>query len=177
VTAESPSEPGEPAGDSWFDEPDPGVAPRRTLGRVVVMLLGAAFLGASLAIGAISIDRGAVPPFRPSLAEVDLAQVTRGDKGVRVKGVAHYAGMVELRSRDGAHVVYLYPLLSTYDGHDAHAVVRTHRKPGRLVELETVEVEGIARHPRFLLPWDAWEVMVGRGYRFDDDYVLIDAFD
>jgi hypothetical protein len=159
---------------AWFDAAPPIEGrPRR---RAFLVILGALALGTLIGIGAISIDRGALPPFRPKVHDRSLEEITRSDRGVRVKGIAHYEGLVELRSRDGAHVVYLYPLLATFQGHDAHVVVRTHEKPGR-VEYEQVEVEGIARHPRFLFPWDAWEAMVGKGFRFDDDYVLIDAFD
>ena len=142
----------------------------------MLVILAALALGTAIGVGAISIDRGAVPPFRPAVHDRSLPDVTRADKGVRLKGIAHYAGLVELRSKDGAHVVYLYPLLSTFQGHEAHVVVRTHRKPPH-VDYEQVEIEGIARHPRFLFPWDAWEAMVGKGFRFDDAYVLVDAFD
>jgi hypothetical protein len=159
---------------AWFDAaPVIEARPRR---RAVLVIVVALALGTAIGIGAISIDLGAIPPFRPAVHDRSLTEITRADMGVRVKGIAHYAGLVELRSKDGAHVVYLYPLLATFQGHDAHVVVRTHRKPDH-VEYEQVEVEGIARHPRFLFPWDAWEAMVGKGYRFDDDYVLIDAFD
>jgi hypothetical protein len=145
--------------------------------RAILVIGGALFLGTAIGIGAVSVDRGAVPPFRPTLQARGLAELSRADTGVRVEGIAHYQGLVTLSSRDGAHVVYLYPLLEKYQGRDAHVVVRTHRKPPPGVELEAVEVVGIARHPRFLFPWDAWEAMVGRGYRFDEDYVLVDAFD
>ena len=159
---------------AWFDAaPEIEARPRR---RAIVVIVAALALGVAIGIGAISIDRGAVPPFRPQIHDRSLEDVTRADRGVRVKGIAHYAGLVELRSKDGAHVVYLYPLLPTFQGHEAHVVVRTHKKPPH-VEYAQVEVEGIARHPRFLFPWDAWEAMVGKGFRFDDDYVLIDAFD
>ena len=163
-----------PHESAWFDAtPEIEARPRR---RALLVILAALALGPAIGIGAISLDRGAVPPFRPAVHDRTLEEITRADKGVRVKGVAHYAGLVELRSKDGKHVVYLYPLLSTFQGHDAHVVVRTHKKPDH-VEYEQVVVEGIARHPRFLFPWDAWEAMVGKGYRFDDDYGLIDAFD
>jgi hypothetical protein len=161
---------------SWFEADTDSPAPRRTR-RAALVVLGAALLGTAIGVGAITVDRGAVPPFRPAIHDRSLTELTRGDRGVRVKGIAHYAGLVELRSKDGAHVVYLYPLLATFQGSDAHVVVRTHRKPDAMVEYEAVVVEGIARHPRFLLPWDAWEAMVGKGFRFDEDYVLIDAFD
>jgi hypothetical protein len=163
-----------PPESAWFDAaPAIEARPRR---RALLVILLALALGFAIGIGLISYDRGAVPPFRPAIHDRSLEEVTRADKGVRVKGIAHYAGLVEMRSKDGAHVVYLYPLLPTFQGHDAHVVVRTHKKPDH-VEYEQVVVEGIARHPRFLFPWDAWEAMVGKGYRFDDDYVLIDAFD
>jgi hypothetical protein len=159
---------------AWFEgAPEIEARPRR---RAILVIVAALVLGTSIGVGAITFDRGAVPPFRPTIHDRSLEEITRADRGVRVQGIAHYEGLVELRSRDGAHVVFLYPLLSSFQGRDAHVVVRTHRKPGRL-EYEQVEVEGIARHPRFLLPWDAWEAMVAKGFRFDDDYVLIEAFD
>ncbi len=171
------SEREQPSAESaWFDAASEIETPR-TSRRALLVIAGALVLGAAIGIGVISVDRGAVPPFRPTIHERSLSELTRSDRGVRVKGIAHYEGLIELRSKDGAHVVYLYPLLATYQGHDAHVVVRTHRKPARLVEYEQIEVEGIARHPRFLFPWDAWEAMVGKGFRFDDDYVLVDAFD
>jgi hypothetical protein len=161
---------------AWFDAAPEIEEPRSSRGPIAV-IVAALILGTAIGIGAISIDRGAVPPFRPAIHERSVQELTRADRGVRVKGIAHYAGLVELRSRDGVHVVYLYPLLATFQGRDSHVVVRTHRKPAPRVEYEQVEVEGIARHPRFLFPWDAWEAMVAQGFRFDDDYVLIDAFD
>lgn len=166
-----------PDGDAWFDaQPasEPISSPTR---RLLAVVLGGFAVGAAIGIAAISIDRGAVPPFRPPIEDVALPDLTRAHTGVRVHGIAHYGGMVALRSKDGAHAVYLYPLMTGYTGNQAHVVVRTHDRPDPALQYEAVTVEGIARHPRFLFPWDAWEAMVGKGFRFDDDYVLLDAFD
>ena len=143
------------------------------------VVLGSAALGTLLAVGLIWIDRGAPPGFRPPLVDRTVETVTRADKGVRIHGYAHYGARVELHAPEGRPSTYLFPLLAPMDtsGRQAHVVVRTKRAPDPLLGVEELTVEGVARNPLALVPMTAWEQMVGRGYRFDDDYVVVVTFD
>src|SRR6185503_17216659 len=63
--------------DAWFES---ALEPRRR--RPVLLVLAALVAGAAIGIGAISIDRGAIPPFRPAVHDMALADLTRADHGV-----------------------------------------------------------------------------------------------
>jgi len=100
---------------------------------------------------------------------------------VQVEGTAHYTAVVRqteaggLLSDDVVH--YLFPLLTKgdHDGREVRVLVRTTRKPERLVTYETMELSGriIAATPK-LVPY-ATEIQLGKsgGYFFTDDLVVL----
>ena len=56
-------------------------------------------------------------------------------------------------------------------------MVRTRREPNGFYGFEDLTVEGLARPPGRLVPRQARETLLAKGYVFDDHYVLIEEFE
>ncbi len=136
-------------------------------------------LVATVALGLYCWDRGAFPGFRPTIVDVAVQDISRKNRGVRVRGTAHLSVRIQQKTADGSVVWHLFPLLPEGDleARDVRAVVRTTRAPGALYAYEDMTVEGLARPPGSLVPQPAREALRNSGYFLTDDFVLIDAFD
>ena len=146
--------------------------------KILIAILVPCALVAAGTIGVVWWDRGAPPGFRPTLHDVDVLDVSRDHRGVRIKGTAHYT--VRVRQTMGSGEVFtLFPLMEREDvmGRQIHVLVRSTRLPDELTTFEDLTVEGLARPPGRLVGHTVRDALEDGGYHFDDDYVLIESFD
>jgi hypothetical protein len=138
---------------------------------VGVPILGV--LGAAVAFA--WIDRGAPPGFRPPVVPIELSEVTRDSKGVRLVGTAHYLGIRQTVSGGGPDH-YVFALFPTGDtqSRSIHVLVRTTRPPEDLLDYADITVEGLARAPGYEIPVTTIEAIRKRGYTLEHDAVLIE---
>ena len=146
--------------------------------RMLVLVVGVsivAVLGSAVAFA--WIDRGAPPGFRPPIVPVEVSAVTRENKGVRLVGTAHYLGIRQTVS-GGRPDHYVFALFSTGDtqSRSIHVLVRTTRPPEALADYANITVEGLARTPGYEIPVTTIEAIRKRGYRLEQDAVLIEEF-
>jgi hypothetical protein len=146
--------------------------PARTLLLTMIPIVG--IIGGAIAFG--WLDRGALPGFRPPIVDVDVSAVTLENKGVRVRGTAHYLGIRQTVS--GGTDRYVFALFPTGDmeSRSIHVLVRTTRKPEELADYANITVEGLARAPSYEIPVTTIEAIRKRGYTLEQDAVLIEEF-
>jgi len=130
-------------------------------------------------LGIIWWDRGALPGMRPTVHDVTVQNISRDDRGVRVRGTAHYSVRLQQRNEDRTETWYLFPLMAKGDlnNKDVRVIVRTSREPDSLYSFEDLQVEGLARPPGRLVPIQARDALFHEGYMLDDGFVLIEAFE
>ena len=145
--------------------------------KLILTIMGPVVLVGSIVIGVIWWDRGAPPGFRPPVVDVALSEISHDDRGVRVEGTAHYELRIQQELGDTTYI--LYPLMERGDttGRTIRAMVRTAQVPDRLLSYEDVTVEGLCRPPGRLVSRSVIEALLARGYDFEEDFVLILAFD
>ena len=144
--------------------------------RKVVAVVGGPFvLVAAVAIGVVWWDRGAPPGFDPPIFDVEIEEITRDHRGVRLKGTGHYEAKV-LQTASNGDTWTLFPLFPTGDtiGREVHVLVRTTLVPDDLYSFEDLVIEGMARPPGRLVPRAAREAIYDRGYSLTEDYVLVE---
>jgi hypothetical protein len=132
---------------------------------------------AGSAIGLAWWDRGALPGFNPTPHPVEIAQVTRDHRGVRLTGTAHYE--VRLRQKmEGGDVFSMFPLMKSGDtmSREIKVLVRTPRSPEDMVTYEDMVVDGLALPPGRLVSPDVRDKLEEGGYLFAEDFVLVEAF-
>ncbi len=147
--------------------------------RKLVLVIGVPFLlVASVTIGVIWWDRGAPPGFDPPVVDVEISDINREHRGVRIRGTGHYEARVQQRSANG-ETWTLFPLFPKGDtlSREAHVLVRTTREIDTLYGFEDLTVEGMARPPGRLVPRAAREAIYDRGYALTDKFVLIEEFE
>ncbi len=122
-------------------------------------------------------DHGALPGFRPRIVDVTPTTISRDNRGVRLRGTAHYAAT--LKQKVGDETYYLFPLFPERDttSRTIRVMVRTRRKPDPLYTYGDLTVEGLARPPGSLVPGYAQDELRERGYDFAEGWVLVLAFD
>jgi hypothetical protein len=146
--------------------------PVRTLLLAMIPILGV--LGSAVAFE--WVDRGAPPGLRPPLVDVDVAAVTRANKGVRLVGTAHYLGIRQTVNGGPDHYVFALFPTGDMEGRSIHVLVRTTRKPEELADYANVKVEGIAREPGYEIPATTIDAIRKRGSTLQQDAVLVDEF-
>jgi hypothetical protein len=132
---------------------------------------------AGSAIGLAWWDRGALPGFDPTPHPVEIAQITRDHRGVRLTGTAHYE--VRLRQKmEGGDVFSMFPLMKSGDtmSREIKVLVRTPRSPEDIVTYEDMVVDGLARPPGRLVSPDVKDKLEEGGYHFAEGFVLVEAF-
>jgi len=146
-----------------------------TLRKVMAVVGGPFVVVAGVAFGVVWWDRGAPPGFDPPIVDVEIGQITRDNRGVRLTGTAHYEAKVRQTASNGDSWT-LFPLFPAGDtiGREVHVLVRTTLEPEDLYSFEDLVVEGMARPPGRLVPRAAREAIYDRGYSLTDDYVLVE---
>lgn len=147
------------------------------MSKSVIAVLVPFCLVASAAIGVVWWDRGAPPGFNPTPHPVELAEITRDHRGVRLTGTAHYE--VRLRQKmEGGDVYTLFPLMKSGDtmSREIKVLVRTQRTPEDMVTYEDMVVDGLARPPGRLVSPDVRDKLEEGGYHFAEGFVLVEAF-
>lgn len=145
--------------------------------KLLLTILGPIMLVGAIVVGVVWWDRGAPPGFRPPVVDVTVEELSYDHRGVRVEGTAHYG--LRIQQKEGDKEYILYPLMPRGDttGKIIRAMVRTTRLPDRLVGIEDVTVEGLARPPGRLVPRSVVEALLARGYAFEEDFVLVLEFE
>lgn len=145
--------------------------------RTLLLVVGVPIFGVlGSAIAFEWIDRGAPPGFRPPLVDLDVSQVTRANKGVRVRGTAHYLGIRQTVSGGPDHYVFALFPTGDMESRSIHLLVRTTRVPEELADYANITVEGIAREPGYEIPATTIDAIRKRGYTLEQDAVLVDEF-
>jgi hypothetical protein len=144
--------------------------------KAVLSVLIPILLVALGALGFVWWERGAPPGMRPTPVEVDPMSISLDNRGVSLKGTAHYEPRI--RQTAGDEVWWVYPLLPQGDleGRNVRVVVRTTRDPGGLYGYEDRTVVGFARPPGRLLTRNAREQIEQKGYILADDLVLVEEW-
>ena len=145
--------------------------------KIILMLLGPPTLVAAIGVGIYWWDRGAPPGFEPKLFDVAVEEVNRNHRGVRIEGMARYDVRISQPNQDETH--YLYPLmpLDNFNEKRIRIMVRSTIKPERLVDMERLVIEGIARPPGLLITQGVIDAWHEEGYKFDKKFVLVESFD
>ena len=148
------------------------------MSKTTIAVLVPFFLVAGGAIGLWWWDRGALPGFDPTPHPVEVAEVTRNHRGVRLAGTAHYEVRLRQRMR-GGETYAIFPFMKTGDTmtREIRVLVRTQRMPEDMVTYEDLVVDGLARPPGRLVSPEIMEQLEAGGYHFADDFVLVEAFD
>ncbi len=148
--------------------------------KLALVILAPFLLVLTATIGVIWWERGAPPGFRPTPVDVELTDLSLEHRGVRVKATAHYEARLKQTTEDNDEVWWLFPIFAPGDtiGRHITAVVRSTREPGDLYSFEDLTIEGFVRPPGRLVPREAREQMRrSGGYIFEEDYVLIEAWE
>lgn len=141
------------------------------------MLAGPPLLVAAIGVGIYWWDHGAPPGFLPAVEDVGVTDLNRNHRGVRVEGMARYDIRISQPNEKETH--YLYPLMPLDDFNEKRirVMVRSKIKPERLVDMERLVIEGLARPPGLLVTQEVIDAWREEGYKFDKKFVLIESFD
>ena len=161
-----------------MDEHEEYVAPRARGPR----LLGMMFLAL---VAAAAVGRWAAQPRVPDgpAEEITFEQLHDGAEVVRIKGMAHYASTITqtvpggLFGEDTTYYLYgFFPEHATTAG-AIPLLVRTQRKPERLVTFEVMTVEGALGRPTSRVVPPSTEAMLSKrtDYWFADEVLLLQA--
>ena len=147
--------------------------------KAVLVLVGPAALAGLGAICFIWWERGAPPGFRPKVHDVEIGEINRNHRGVRLHGMARYDIRSQHKGEDGEQTYYLFPLVpkDRLNTKMIRVMVRTTSPPDGMANLEEMTIEGLARPPGRLVPRDLQLAWMKRGYEFDRKFVLVMAFD
>lgn len=142
-------------------------------------------VGVALVLGAIAVfavalwPRGRTEPVEVAFEDLDLSL-----RAVRVRGTAHYRGLVTQKSRGGLpgqpDVAYVYALFPVHDlqSREVRVLVRTTEPPPKRIDFGFVEVEGWIDPPRaHTVPMGTEQMMARADYFFHPDLVVIDAWE
>jgi len=149
------------------------------LKKAILAILVPFFIVASTAIGFVWWERGAPPGFRPTPVDVTVDTITRENRGVRITGTAHYEARLKQHAEGSGETWWLYPLMAKGDtmSRQIRVMVRTKEEPNELYGFEDMTVEGLARPPGRLVPFYVQETLMQKGYRFADDFVVVEVWD
>ena len=145
--------------------------------KILLMLFGPPTLVAAIGVGIYWWDRGAPPGFLPPVVDIDVEEITRNHRGVRVEGMARYDVRISQPGEKETH--YLYPLmpLDNFNEKRIRVMVRSTIKPDRLVDMERLVIEGLARPPGLVVTQEVIDAWHEEGYKFDKRFVLIESFE
>lgn len=125
------------------------------------------------------LPRARVPP-----VDVSFEQLDPSLPAIRIRGTAHYRGVLIQRTRGGLsfepEVMYVWALfpLGDTESREVRILVRTDRKPPPRIDFEYVEVEGFLDPPqRHTLPMGSEEKMAAANYFFHPDVRVLSAWD
>ncbi|MDP6932837.1 MAG: hypothetical protein QGG40_07960, partial [Myxococcota bacterium] len=146
--------------------------------KLLLVLVGPPLLVFSVAIGVVWWDRGAPPGFRPPVQDIEIRDLNRDHRGVRLAGTGHYTVRIR-QGDDDDESWHLFPLFPEGDlaPGEIRAMIRTQVEPEPYTDFEDIVVEGLARPPGHLVPRSAREALLQRGYVFHERFVLVEAFD
>ncbi|MAY81885.1 MAG: hypothetical protein CL930_14035 [Deltaproteobacteria bacterium] len=145
--------------------------------KMLVAVLGPCGAVAAATIGFIWWERGAPPGFNPTPHPVTVSSINRENRGVRIRGTAHYEVRLRQKMEDGS-VYYIFPLMKAEDtlGREIKVLVRAERMPDAMTTYEDMEVDGLARPPGTKVGPKTRESLLDGGYHFAEGYVLVEAF-
>ena len=118
-------------------------------------------------------DRGAPPGFQPTIVDVTINTINRNHRGVRISGMARY----DVRIKVGNN--YVYPLMDAkkFNKKLIKVMIASPVQPSRLVDLEEMTVEGLARPPGGVINLKVYNAWRHKGFEFDDKFVLVESFE
>ena len=147
----------------------------------------ALFIGTSvvLVLGALALVAYALwPRGQTEAVEVAFQDLPVDHPAVRVRGTAHYRGLITQHSRGGLpwhpEVMYVYALFPVGDteSREVRVLVRTPNPPPKRVDFGFVEVEGWLDPPRsHTVPLSTEQFMARGGYFFHPDLRAIEAWE
>lgn len=130
------------------------------------------------ALGLWTLERGALPGFRPEAVPVTVQEISKEHRGVRIQGTANYGAKLKQTAPDGETVWWIYPLMETGQTHEREikVLVRTTVPPDPILGFEDRTIEGFARPPGRLLPQSARDALRQRDYTLSPDVMLVEEW-
>ena len=143
-----------------------------------------AFFGSALVSGLVLLgyytwERGALPGMHPTPHDVEFSALSLDQRGVRVRGTAHYPLQIQLKGGlGGDEVAYAFPLFAPGDtsGREIRVMVLSRLQPDPLLGFEEKTFEGLIRAEGSALPQGARDHLSMLGYRFADEILVIEDF-
>lgn len=143
------------------------------------IFFGSAILFSSIAIGFVWWDRGAFPGLKPEIFDVEVLEINRNHRGVRLHGMVRHDVKIKQRDQTSNTIAYVYPMMPMNDMNSTmiHVMIRTHVAPDSMAMIEERTIEGLARPPGRALGKDVIEAWRAKGYEFAPKFVLVDEFE
>lgn len=146
------------------------------MNRRVKAYVGSALVSALLVLGYATYDRGALPGMNPTPVDTPFAALSLDNRGVRVKGTAHYPAQLQMSDGlPGDGPVYVFPLFGPDDttGKEIRVLVLSHVMPDPMLGFEDRTIEGLVRPSVGRLPQGVRDHLGMLGYRFADEVLVI----
>ena len=123
-------------------------------------------------------DTGALPGMQPTFHPVSVAELNAENRGVRIRGTAHYPIRLH-QTFEGGDRWLVFPLLPPGDtlGREVKVMVRTQHVPDELVTYEDLEIDGLARPAGSRIGPRLIDAIKAQGYTFADKVIIVEAMD
>ena len=134
------------------------------------------FLVAASALGYHYWDTGALPGMQPTFHPVTVADIDAEDRGVRIRGTAHYQVRLHQSFEDGERWL-VFPLTKPGDTleREIKVIVRSQHVPEELVSFEDLEIDGLARPTGRRIGPQIVDALKAEGYTFAERVILVEA--
>lgn len=149
------------------------------MNRRMLAFFGSASLCLLALFGYYTWERGALPGMNPTPHDVEFSALSLEDRGVRVRGTAHYPVQIQLRGGLGGDgLAYAFPLFGPGDtgGREIRVMVLSRVQPDPLLGFEEKTFEGLIRLAGSNLPQVARDHLSLLGYRFADEVLVLEDF-
>lgn len=121
-------------------------------------------------------DTGALPGMQPEFYPVTVETIGAEDRGVRIRGTAHYPIQLHQIFERGERWL-VFPLSTPGDtlAREIRVLVRSQHVPEELVTYEDLEIDGLARPAGGRVGPKVIDALRGQGYSFSDKVILVEA--
>ena len=128
------------------------------------------------ALGYFYWDTGALPGMQPTFHPVTVDSITAENRGVRIRGTAHYPIQLHQVYEDGTRAL-VFPITAPGDtmAREVKVLVRAEYEPEELVTYEDLEIDGLARPAGGRIGPKVIDSLRGEGYSFSDKVILVEA--
>ena len=146
------------------------------MNRRLKVFLGSGIVSGLLILGYATYDRGALPGMNPTPVETPFTALSLDNRGVRVKGTAHYPVQLQMSGGlPGDGPVYIFPLFGPGDttGKEVRLLVLSHQRPDPMLGFEDRTIEGLIRPSINRVPQGVRDQLTMLGYRFADEVLVL----